>query len=119
MPLHRAPKLPRARPAEIFCMGAAGVGVLTPLYLVMPGAEERLARQTTKWAPRWERNINYFVSPAERTVQRIEPPISRAVQRVESRLPLESLAKRLEGSIRNSIGRFAPPKSGPSTPPPA
>lgn len=98
-------------------MGAAGVGVLTPLYLVMPGAEERLARQTTKWAPRWERNITYFTPPVERTVQRIEPPVARAIQRVESRLPLEKMAKRVDAGIRNGIGRFTPPK--PASPSPS
>ena len=115
MPLHRVPKLPRAKTSEVLCMGAAGVGVLTPLYLVMPGAEERLARQTTKWAPRWERNITYFAPPVERTVQRMEPPFSRAVQRVESRLPLEKMAKRVDSGIRSGIDRFGP-KSGPSSP---
>ncbi|PHH93260.1 hypothetical protein CDD83_9530 [Cordyceps sp. RAO-2017] len=113
MPHHRVPKLPRARPSEVFCMGAAGVGVLTPLYLVMPGAEERLARQTTKWAPRWERNIGYFAQPVERTVRRIEPPVARAAQRVESRLPLEKMAKSVDAGIRSSLGRFTPSRPGP------
>ena len=85
----RVPRLPAAKPSEIFCMGAAGVGVLTPLYLVMPGAEERLSNQTNKWAPRWERNVSYFIPPMEKGVQRIEPPVSKMVQRVEDRLPLE------------------------------
>lgn len=92
-------------------MGAAGVGVLTPLYLIMPGAEERLAAQTTKWAPRWERNISYFTPPVSRTIQRIEPPVSRAVQRVEERLPLEKMAKGMEKTIRSSIERFGPKPS--------
>jgi hypothetical protein len=91
-------------------MGAAGVGVLTPLYLVMPGAEERLARQTVKWAPRWERNITYFTPPVERAVQRIEPPIARAIQRVDNRLPLEKMAKKVDSSIRSGINRFGGPK---------
>ncbi|KAK2608527.1 hypothetical protein QQS21_002873 [Conoideocrella luteorostrata] len=107
---HRIPKLPRARRSEVLCMGAAGVGVLTPLYLVMPGAEERLARQTAKWAPRWERNITYFTPPVERAVQRMEPPISRAVQRMDDRLPLEKMAKKVDSSIRNGISRFGGPK---------
>lgn len=115
MPLHRVPKLPRARTSEMLCMGAAGVGVLTPLYLVMPGAEERLAKQTTKWAPRWERNISYFTPPVERTVQRMEPPIARAVQRVENRLPLEKMAKRVDASIKSGIDRFGPKPSPPSS----
>ncbi|PHH80634.1 hypothetical protein CDD80_637 [Ophiocordyceps camponoti-rufipedis] len=113
MPPHRIPKLPRARPSEMLCMGAAGVGVLTPLYLVMPGAEERLARQTTKWAPRWERNISFFTPPVERTVRRLEPPVARAIRRVEDRLPLESMAKRVDAGIR----RVWPPRpASPASP---
>ncbi|KAI1054092.1 hypothetical protein LB506_010193 [Fusarium annulatum] len=102
----RVPKLPAAKPSEIFCMGAAGVGVLTPLYLVMPGAEERLSNQTNKWAPRWERNVSYFIPPMEKGVQRIEPPVSRIVQRVEDRLPLEKMAKSVDKGIRSGIARF-------------
>lgn len=106
MPLHRVPRLPAARPSEIFCMGAAGVGVLTPLYLVMPGAEERLSTQTNKWAPRWERNLSYFTPPMEKGVQRLEPPVARMVQRAEERLPLEKMAKSMDKGIKNSIARF-------------
>lgn len=96
-------------------MGAAGVGALTPLYLIMPGAEERLAHQTTKWAPRWEKNISYFTPRVERGIQRVEPPVARAVQRIDNRLPLEKMAKRMESGIRRSIDRF----NGPSGPPSA
>jgi hypothetical protein len=102
----RVPRLPAAKPSEIFCMGAAGVGVLTPLYLVMPGAEERLSNQTNKWAPRWERNVSYFIPPMEKGVQRIEPPVSKMVQRVEDRLPLERMAKSVDKGIRSGIARF-------------
>ncbi|KAL7821747.1 hypothetical protein V8C26DRAFT_426519 [Trichoderma gracile] len=108
----RVPRLPKAKPTEIFCISAAGVGVLAPLYMAMPGAEERMARQTTKWAPRWERNINYFTSPAERTAQRIEPPIAKAVKKLDERLPLERMAKGMERGIQKSIARFSGPKPG-------
>lgn len=108
MPLRRVPKLPGARKSEIFCMGAAGVGVLTPLYMVMPGAEERLASQTTKWAPRWERNVSYFIPPMEKGVQKLEAPVARMVQRVDDKLPLEAMAKSVDKGIRNGIARFGP-----------
>ncbi|KAF7551307.1 hypothetical protein G7Z17_g5098 [Cylindrodendrum hubeiense] len=109
----RIPRLPQARRSEIITFGAAGVGVLTPLYIFMPGAEERISNQTNKWAPRWERNINYFASPVERGVQRIEPPVARMVQRVDERLPLERMAKSVEKGIRSGITKFTPePKSG-------
>lgn len=96
-------------------MGAAGVGVLAPLYLIMPGRNEQLhvAKQTEKWAPRWERNISYFTPPVERGVQRIEPPVSRLVQRVDERLPLEKMAKGMEKSIRGGFERFGPKPSSP------
>ncbi|KAJ3522584.1 hypothetical protein NM208_g12793 [Fusarium decemcellulare] len=87
---HRVPRLPAARPSEIFCMGAAGVGVLTPLYLVMPGAEERLSNQTNK------------VSSES------SPPVAKIVQRVEDRLPLEKMAKSVDKGIRSGIARFGP-----------
>ncbi|KAG5980750.1 hypothetical protein E4U55_003693 [Claviceps digitariae] len=108
---HRIPRLPRAKRSEGLCMGVAGVGVLTPLYLLMPGAEERLARQTAKWAPRWERNITYVTPRVERAVQRMEPSVSRAVQRVENRLPLEKMAKKVDSSIRRGIHTLGWPKS--------
>ncbi|KAK3182505.1 hypothetical protein K4F52_006145 [Lecanicillium sp. MT-2017a] len=114
MPLHRIPRLPKAKTSEVLCIGAAGVGVLAPLYMIMPGAEEKLAKQTTKWAPRWERNISYFVPSAERTAQRIEPPVSRVVQSIDERLPLEKMAKRVDKSIRAGVERFQP--KGPSGP---
>ncbi|KAH6976932.1 hypothetical protein BGZ61DRAFT_448488 [Ilyonectria robusta] len=111
----RVPRLPQARRSEIFTFGAAGVGVLTPLYMFMPGAEERLSNQTNKWAPRWERNINYFTSPVERGVQRIEPPVAKMVQRIDERLPLEKMAKSMEKGIRSGITKMTPEsKSGPS-----
>ncbi|KAF7563270.1 hypothetical protein G7046_g867 [Stylonectria norvegica] len=106
--LHRVPRLPPARRSEIIVMGAAGVGVLAPLYFLMPGAEERLATQTNKWAPRWERNLSYFTPPVERGVQRLEPPVARMVQRVENRLPLEKMAKSVDSGIRSGIARFGP-----------
>lgn len=111
---HRVPRLPRARRSEILLIGAAGVGVLAPLYMFMPGAEEKLHNQTAKWAPSWERNINFFTPPVERGVQKIEPPIHRAVQRMEERLPLEKMAKSVEGGIRKSIDRFNGPSGGSS-----
>lgn len=110
---HRIPRLPQAKRSEIMIIGAAGLCVLAPLYMIMPGADERMATQTTKWAPRWERNIGYFTPPVERGVQRIEPPVSRMVQRVEDRLPLEKMAKSVDKSIRSGIDRFGP-KNGSS-----
>lgn len=104
----RVPRLPKASPTELFVIAAAGVGVLAPLYMVMPGAEQRLSNQTTKWAPRWEKNINYFIPHAENGIQKIEPPVARMVQNVENRLPLEKMAKRVDKGIKDGIAKFGP-----------
>lgn len=113
MPRRLPSRLPKAKATEILAIGAAGVGVLAPLYMLMPGAEERLADQTTKWAPQWERNINFFTPPVERGVQRIEPPVSKAVQRIDERLPLEKMAKNVDSGIRYSMARFNSATKGP------
>jgi hypothetical protein len=111
----RVPRLPGAKRSEVLIMGAAGACVLAPLYMIMPGADERMEKQTTKWAPRWEKNINYFTPPVEKGVQRIEPPVSRAVQRVEERLPLERMAKSMESGVKKGFEKFTPSNGGPSS----
>jgi hypothetical protein len=90
---------------ELFLYTVAGVGGLAPFYLLVPGAEERLASQTAIWAPRWEKNLSYFTPTVERGVHRVEPPVSRTVRRIEHRLPLERVAQRLDVGIKNSIER--------------
>jgi hypothetical protein len=99
-------RIPAATRTEVFCMGAAGVSGFAPFYLMAPGAEERLSRQTVKWAPRWERNITMFRNPVERGVQRATPPIERAVHRIEQRLPLERAAKRVDRGIKKNLDRM-------------
>jgi hypothetical protein len=106
--IHRVPKLPKAKATEVLFVGAAGVGVLAPIWMLMPGSDTRLEKQTTKWAGRWDNGINRFTPPMERGVQRIEPPISRAVQRMDDRLPLERMVKGWERRIINTIDRFTP-----------
>lgn len=101
--------IPRAfyAPPEALCYGVAGVGALAPFYLLFPGAEDRLAARTNRWAPRWERNISYFIPSVERGVQRMEPPVSRTVKKLEGRLPLEKTAQRVDRRIKNGIERAA------------
>lgn len=108
----RVPRLPKAKPTEVVFVAAAGAAVLAPLYMIMPGAEQRLETQTTKWAPRWEKNISYFTPPVERGVQRIEPPVSRTVQNLEQKLPLEQAAQYVDGKIRAAINKVG---GGPSS----
>ena len=99
-------RIPAATRTEVWCMGAAGVTSFAPFYLMAPGAEERLTKQTVKWAPRWERNITFFRNPVERGIQRVSPPVARAVQRIEHGLPLERAAKRADKSLRRSFERM-------------
>lgn len=74
--------------------------------MMLPGAEERLASQTARWAPRWERNISHFVAPAERMAQRAEPRVSRTVKRIDDRLPLERMAQNVDRRIKKGIDRM-------------
>lgn len=115
------PRIPVSftRSPEALCYGAASVTALAPLYLIMPGAEERLANQTARWAPRWERNISVFSPSFEKGIQRVEPPVARAVRRIEHRLPLERVALGAERRIKNTIGRASKHQrlASPVTPP--
>jgi hypothetical protein len=96
-------RIPAATRTEVFCFGAAGVSVFAPFYMAFPGAEERVARQTLKWAPRWERNITFFKSPVERSIQRVTPPVARTVQRVEDKMPLDKIAQRADRRIKKNF----------------
>lgn len=101
-------RIPAATRGEVFCFGAAGISAFAPFYLMAPGAEARLSRQTAKWAPKWERNITFFKSPVERGIQRVTPPVARTVQRVEHRLPLEKVAQKTDRGIKKSIDKMTP-----------
>ncbi|KAI1460943.1 hypothetical protein F4805DRAFT_350577 [Annulohypoxylon moriforme] len=99
-------RIPKARSTEIATFGFAGVAGFAPFYFMLPGAEERLAAQTTRWAPRWERNISYFAPPAQRIAQRVEPRVERTVKKIDDRLPLEKMAKTVDRRIKYGIERF-------------
>ncbi|KAK3391125.1 hypothetical protein B0H63DRAFT_132398 [Podospora didyma] len=92
-------RIPAPTKTEVFCFGAAGVGALAPFYMMAPSANERVARQTLKWAPKWERNITFFKSPVERGIQKMSPPVARTVQKIEGKLPLEKVANRASSRI--------------------
>jgi len=98
-------RIPSARRTEILTFGVAGLGAFAPLYMIFPGANERLATATARWAPRWERNLSFFTPHIERGVQRLTPPVARTVQKIDERLPLEKLAKKVDGNIRRGISR--------------
>lgn len=98
-------RIPAAKSSELLTFAGAGAFVLTPLYMAFPGATERVAAQTARWGSRWDRNINYFVSPVERTTQRISRPVERTVKRIDDRLPLDSMARNVDRRIRRGIDR--------------
>ena len=98
-------RIPAGRRTEVLTYGVAGVGAFAPLYLLFPGAEERLARQTARWAPRWERNISFFTPHVERGIQRVTPPVARTVKKIDEKLPLEKMAKRVDRNIKRGIER--------------
>lgn len=99
-------RLPAPKSREAICYSAAAIGAFAPFYFLVPGADQRLAKQTTKWAPRWERNLSYFTPTAEKGIKRVEPPVARTVQAIDRRLPLEKMAKNVEGRIKTGIERF-------------
>ncbi|KAI1175696.1 hypothetical protein F4777DRAFT_578661 [Nemania sp. FL0916] len=99
-------RIPAARNSEKAIFGMAGVASLAPFYMMLPGAEERLASQTARWAPRWERSISRVAGPAERLIQRAEPPVSRTVQRLDNRLPLEKMALNVDRRIKKGMDRM-------------
>lgn len=102
-----APRIPIriTRSQEAICYGVAGVGGLAPFYLLVPGAEDRLAARTARWAPRWEKNLSYFTPPFVSGIHHVEPPVARAVKRIEKGLPLERMALGVDRRIKNTIGR--------------
>ncbi|KAK3324767.1 hypothetical protein B0T19DRAFT_238589 [Cercophora scortea] len=104
-------RIPAAGASEALCFGAAGIGAFAPFYMMLPGAEERVARQTVKWAPRWERNITFFKSPVERSIQRVTPPVARTVQKVDHKLPLEKMAQRTDRGIKKTTDWMAARKT--------
>ncbi|KAJ9142940.1 hypothetical protein NKR23_g6830 [Pleurostoma richardsiae] len=106
-------RIPKPGRTELLSFGVAGVGAFAPFYMILPGAEERLASQTTRWAPRWERNISYFIPHAERGIQRVAPPVEKTIKKVDQRLPLEKVAKNVDRRIKKGIDRVGGvPKMG-------
>lgn len=99
-------RIPAARGSETAIIGMAGIASFAPFYMILPGAEERIASQTVKWAPRWERSISHFAAPAERFAQRAEPRIARTVKRIENRVPLEKMAQNVDRRIKRGIDRM-------------
>ncbi|KAI0192305.1 hypothetical protein EV127DRAFT_426613 [Xylaria flabelliformis] len=99
-------RIPAPRSSETAIIGMAGVASFAPFYMMLPGAEERIASQTARWAPRWERSISRFAAPAERLAQRAEPRVSRTVKRIDNRLPLEKMALNVDRRIKKGVDRM-------------
>lgn len=121
-----APRIPIriTRSQEAICYGVAGIGGLAPFYLLVPGAEDRLAARTARWAPRWEKNLSYFTPSVVRGIHHVEPPVSRAVKKIDKGLPLERMALGVDRRIKRTIDRatkhqsHAHPVAAPSVVPP-
>lgn len=99
-------RIAATKTSETLCYAGATFGALAPLYFLLPSGERRLASQTAKWAPRWERNLSYFTPTAEKSIKRVEPPVARAIRSVEGRLPLEKVAKGAERRIQAGFDRW-------------
>ncbi|KAI0874795.1 hypothetical protein GGS24DRAFT_325000 [Hypoxylon argillaceum] len=99
-------RIPAPRTSETAIFGMAGVASLAPFYMMLPGAEERIASQTARWAPRWERNISRVAAPAERFAQRAEPRIARTVKKIDNKLPLEKMALNVDRRIKKGLDRM-------------
>ncbi|KXJ97055.1 hypothetical protein Micbo1qcDRAFT_155809 [Microdochium bolleyi] len=99
-------RIPKARSSEIATFGVAGVAGFAPLYMMMPGAEKRLADQTTKWAPRWEKNISYFAPPARIVAQRASPHVEKTVKKIDDKLPLEKITTKISNQTQRNFDRF-------------
>ncbi|KAI2631765.1 hypothetical protein GGS21DRAFT_522989 [Xylaria nigripes] len=98
-------RIPAARRSETAIFGLAGVASFAPFYMLLPGAEERMASQTAIWAPRWERSISRIAAPAERIALRAEPRTARTVRKVNEKLHLEGMAQGVDRRIKNGIHR--------------
>ncbi|KAI1439069.1 hypothetical protein GGR50DRAFT_637287 [Xylaria sp. CBS 124048] len=99
-------RIPAPRGSETAVFGLAGLAGFAPFNMMIPGAKERMASQTARWAPRWERSITRVANPAERIAQRVEPPAARTVKTVSESLRLEKMALGVDRRIRGSINRF-------------
>jgi hypothetical protein len=64
-------------------VAVAGTASASPLLFFVPGFEERLAAQASKWGPRWNRGFSHIAPRVERTANKFEPKLERGVQRVE------------------------------------
>jgi hypothetical protein len=95
-------RIPTGSSAEAWTYGIAGIGAFAPLYMLLPGATERLATRTSRWAPRWEKNISYFIPSFKWGINKMTPPVERTVSRFERRVQprleraVQGMSRRLE-----------------------
>ncbi|CAK7217663.1 hypothetical protein SBRCBS47491_003237 [Sporothrix bragantina] len=104
-------RIPAAQATEVFSFGVAGVGAFAPIYMMLaPGAEETMARHTTRWAPRWEHVAQRYISPPmQNTVRKhVTPPVERSMAHVDriAGPHMSRAAQNADRRIRNGIQRF-------------
>lgn len=103
-------RIPAAQATEVFSFGVAGVGAFAPIYMMLaPGAEETMARHTTRWAPRWEHVAQRYISPPMQHAVRthVTPPVERTMQRMDKATNhhMARAAQNVDRRIRNGIQR--------------
>lgn len=105
-----ATRVPAAKARELLTFGAAGLGGFAPVYFMFaPGVDEKMARQTARWAPRWEHiATNYLTPSVQNTVQnRISPPVERTMKYVDrvASPHMARAARNIDRRIRAGIAR--------------
>lgn len=97
------------RITELLTYLTATTTAFAPIVFLLAGppAQERLATQTARWAPRWERSISRVAPHVERNAVWVGARVERAVKGTEHiwRPRVERVAKGLEGSIRSGVDR--------------
>lgn len=103
-------RIPAARASEVVSFGVGGVAAFAPIYMMLaPGAEETMARHTTRWAPRWEHVAQRYITPPVQHAVRthVAPPVERTVQRVDriTNPHMARAAQHVDRRIRNGLQR--------------
>jgi hypothetical protein len=64
-------------------VAVAGTASASPLLFFIPGFEERLAHQASKWGPRWNRGFSHLTPRIERGAMKVDPKMQKGVKMVE------------------------------------
>ncbi|CAG8958791.1 hypothetical protein HYFRA_00011741 [Hymenoscyphus fraxineus] len=84
-------------------VGLSGTCAAAPLLFFIPGAEERLIHQASKWGPRWNRGFSRMTPAVQRGAARVEPKMQKTVQVVEP--PFKRAAIAIDRNIKRILPR--------------